>query len=275
GQVAQVRDPVFEPAESPGAFGEPHVQLVDGDHAPRLCGVAGRGQQGAPEVGPGRVAVHAQQGAGRFDSAFGQLRAVVQKVPGVGAAGRIHRGGGGHADAAGPGRVHSRPEGGVYHAISIMVVFRPEPTPMQSTRSPLFRVCDSCASVNGSEAGPTLPHFGKVIGTRSRTRSTALMIALVYEVETWCVTYRSIAVQFQPSRWASCQALTTSSSPLSNRPLVSVNMPAGPPTHSSWCSVPARETPPRIRCEPGWTSAGPITAAAAPEPKVSVANSRR
>ena len=52
-------------------------------------------------------------------------------------------------------------------------------------------------------------------------------------------------------------------------------MPSTPPTHSSWCCVAERATPPSSRCAPGCRCAGPSTAAAAPAPSVSVANSSR
>ena len=55
----------------------------------------------------------------------------------------------------------------------------------------------------------------------------------------------------------------------------SVCMPSQPPTHSSWFQVAARVTPPLTRWPSGWRSAGPRTAEAAPEPRVSDANSSR
>ncbi len=59
---------------------------------------------------------------------------------------------------------------------------------MHSTRSPVVRVCASAANVMGSDAGPTLPHRGKVWGTLAKSSLTASMIALVWVVLTWWVT---------------------------------------------------------------------------------------
>ena len=81
GEVAQVVDPVRQAPERAGALGEAHIQLVHGHHAPRMRGVGSGGQQGPPQVRPGRVAVHAQQGAGGSQAAAGELGAVVEQVP--------------------------------------------------------------------------------------------------------------------------------------------------------------------------------------------------
>lgn len=55
--------------------------------------------------------------------------------------------------------------------------------------------------------------------------------------------------------------------------LASVNMPSTLPTHRSYHWVAARVTPPTMRWPVGCRSAGPSTAAAAPEPSVRLANS--
>ena len=173
-----------------------------------------------------------------------------------------------------PCRVHPG-EGLVHQASSIMAVFSPEPTPMHSTRSPGRSVAASWERVIGSEAGPTLPHFGNVMGTRSRNQAHGLDDGVGVGVGD---LVGDVAVHRRPvpaRRVRLVPGIDHQLRPLSSSPLVSVNMPAGPPTHSSWCSVPARETPPRMRCAPGCSSAGPMTAAAAPDPRVSVANSRR
>jgi hypothetical protein len=60
--------------------------------------------------------------------------------------------------------------------------------------------------------------------------------------------------------------------PASRRPLVSVCMDSRSPTHSRWCSVAARVTPPTSRWPSGCRSERPSTIAAAPEPRVRVAN---
>ncbi|SIG86604.1 Uncharacterised protein [Mycobacteroides abscessus subsp. abscessus] len=81
--------------------------------------------------------------------------------------------------------------------------------------------------------------------------------------------------QSQPFSCASSHAATTSSIPPASRPFVSVNIPLWSPTHSSWCCVAARVIPPRMRWPSGCLSAGPRTAAEAPEPRVREANSLR
>src|SRR4029079_3835631 len=139
------------------------------------------------QVGPCRVAMHAQQGAGRCQAAARELGTVVQQVPAAHGAGLIRGGGGSHIDFARPFGVDAGPVGG-YQTISTMAGFRPEPTPTHSTRSPAARVCASAARVMGREAGPTLPQCGNVIGTLSGSRSMALMMARVYALLTWCVT---------------------------------------------------------------------------------------
>ncbi len=66
-----------------------------------------------------------------------------------------------------------------------------------------------------------------------------------------------------------------SARPASKSRLVSVRMRFRSPTHRSWCSVPARLTPPTTRWPSGCRSARPSTMAADPEPSVSVANCYR
>ena len=74
GQRAEVGDPLRQRPRRVGALGAAHAQVVGGDDPP-----AGRrlGQQAAPQVGPGGVAVDAEQ---RADGVGG---AVVQDVPGA------------------------------------------------------------------------------------------------------------------------------------------------------------------------------------------------
>ena len=148
GEVAQVVDPVRQAPERAGALGEAHVQLVHRHHTPRMGGVGTGRQQGPPQVGPRRVAVHAQQGAGRRQAAAGELGTVVEQMPAAHGAGLIRGRGGRHIDFARPFGVDAGPVGG-YQTISTMAVFRPEPTPMHSTRSPVPRVCASAARVIG------------------------------------------------------------------------------------------------------------------------------
>jgi hypothetical protein len=89
----QVVDPLRQGARRLQPVRPAHAQLVHGHHAPAG---GGRGQESAPQVGPGGVAVDADHGAD------GGLGAVVQQVPGAADAVEIddlHR--------AGPGRIHS------------------------------------------------------------------------------------------------------------------------------------------------------------------------
>ena len=53
-----------------------------------------------------------------------------------------------------------RPEAASHQTSSIIAVLRPDPTPINSTRSPLLSRSASSASVIGMDAGPTLPYFG-------------------------------------------------------------------------------------------------------------------
>src|SRR5690606_21187486 len=103
---------------------------------------------------------------------------VVQDVPPVRAARGVHLRGGRHLKIRRVYCIYTGEQLG-HQAISIIAVFRPEPTPMQSTRSPFFSESASWERVIGREAGPTLPHLENVIGTRSLTSPTALMMALV------------------------------------------------------------------------------------------------
>ena len=116
-KVAQVCDAVLQAAAlalqvQVGALREAHVNLVDRHHAPRGALVHVRIQHGAPQVRPGRVAVHAQNRADGLQAAFGEHRQVVQVVP----AARVrllrpplNGGGGGHLQPVGVARVHARP----------------------------------------------------------------------------------------------------------------------------------------------------------------------
>jgi hypothetical protein len=88
GQGSQVAHALGERTVHTGALREAHVELVDGDHAPGggpLGGIrCGAGDEVAPQVRPGRVAVHTQDGADGLRAEFGELGAVVEQVPGAG-----------------------------------------------------------------------------------------------------------------------------------------------------------------------------------------------
>ncbi len=148
----------------------------------------------------------------------------------------------------------------------------PDPTPMRSTRSPGRRFFCSWSRVMGIDAGPMLPRVGNVAGTRVGSSPTDFTNESEWTLDTWWVMYRSMSFQLQSGR-ASRQAAWTRSSPFFRRALASVNMPSTLPTHRSWNWVAARVMPPTSRWPLGWASAGPRTAAAAPEPSVRLANS--
>src|SRR6185312_12900935 len=166
GEVAEVGDAVREAPEGGGALREAHVELVDRDHTPRSGGFGGGLDDAAPEVGPGGVAVDGEDGAGGGGAKGFQDRSVVQHVPAVRGARAVATSGGGDGEVSGEFGADPGPAP-TYHASSSIAVFSPDPTPMHSTRSPGLSELASWARVIGSEAGPTLPHFGKVIGTRS------------------------------------------------------------------------------------------------------------
>jgi hypothetical protein len=174
GEGCEVGDPLFERAGDLGPLGPAHLELVDGDDAPGgPAGVGlldGPGDERAPEVRPGRVAVNGEDGADRFDAGVAERLGGVEVVPvprhavvgqatGDVDAVRVPRG---EAGQTGGAHAH-RPQADVrgdrarYHASSMRPVFNPEPTPMRRTRSPLFRVDCWSARVIGMDAGPTLP----------------------------------------------------------------------------------------------------------------------
>ena len=100
GEATQVGDPLRDRAWRVGPLGEPHPEVVGGDDAPAL---RGRREQSAPQVGPGGVAVHAEQGpSSGFD-------AVVEQVPVPRTALRVAG-----RDACGtrPGRARADPQAG-------------------------------------------------------------------------------------------------------------------------------------------------------------------
>ncbi len=143
------------------AFGVAHAELVDSDHP--MPGVE-PGEHLAPQVAPGGVAVHAHDGRPRGLTCRGRGGSV-EHMPAMCAA-VVAR----DVDQARPGRVDApSPEllgGGqlgrhdaarAHHTSSVKLVLRPEPMPMQSTRSPGFRSASTLASVIGIAAGPTLP----------------------------------------------------------------------------------------------------------------------
>ena len=72
GEVTEVGDPLRDRALGVEPLGEPHPEVVGCHHAP-TCGR--RGDQSPPQVGPRRVAVHAQQGP------VDGLHPVVEDVP--------------------------------------------------------------------------------------------------------------------------------------------------------------------------------------------------
>jgi hypothetical protein len=162
-EVGKVVDPLCE-APPLGSLGQAHAQLVDGDDA---VAIGKLGEEAAPRERPGRVAVHAQ------DRACGRLRRMtgVEHVPAVALTTRCHidkpRPRGIDPECpplvgrwrrrlrVRPGSTHRR-----HQSSSVKLMFRPEPTPMHSTRSPTLMDGAAPASVIGIAAGPTLPNRG-------------------------------------------------------------------------------------------------------------------
>ena len=178
------------------ALGVAHAELIRRDHPPaRRRG----GQQPAPQVAPGRVAVHAQQGADRLAARrLGRVQeSSTWKVRGTPSASAI-------VDQPGPRRVEARagrpaaawPAGAV--------------TPVPRTGSPddlgdrgvqaradahqqhPVALADSSsempARVNGIAAGPRLPRSGRSAGPGRGRCPGPCEIALVCTVLTWCMT---------------------------------------------------------------------------------------
>ena len=67
-----ILDPIGEASRSLDPLGEPHVELIDRDHSDAIRGSC---DEPAEREGPGRVAVHAQQGQRRI------LHLIVEEVP--------------------------------------------------------------------------------------------------------------------------------------------------------------------------------------------------
>ena len=165
GERSQVGDALSERPMRPGAIGVAHVELIDGDHAPRrlarLGGADGLGHEVTPEIRPRRVAVHREDRADHGGAEPCELVAGVEAMPAARPP-RVDTPTRRGDDATEPwiesGKAWRGKRGARSHqASSIMAVFRPEPTPMSSTRSPFLRVACSSTRVIGIDAGPTLP----------------------------------------------------------------------------------------------------------------------
>ncbi|MDI2021282.1 hypothetical protein PJL18_01801 [Paenarthrobacter nicotinovorans] len=89
-QVAKIVDPVLQAAEGAGPLGKPHVQLINSHYPPRMGRVGSGRQQSPPQIGPGWVAMNAQQRANGGQSPSDKLGTVVQNVPAPRGAGSIH-----------------------------------------------------------------------------------------------------------------------------------------------------------------------------------------
>ena len=153
GQLTQVVDPLRQSPYPATALGEPHLELIDGDH-PNPVGR--RADEVAVQVRPRRVAVHTQHG---------QLRVrhlVVEHVPGS-----PDPVGDRHVDQPRPARLEAGQtagwEAGVrrgrlgHHCSSSTPAFSPDPIPRHNTVSPGDRLSASLANVIGTAAGPMLP----------------------------------------------------------------------------------------------------------------------
>ena len=165
--VVQIAHPVVV-ATAPGSLAVAHPQLIDREHPiPR----AETAEERRPRVPPRRVAVHTQHRRGRCVATLRNPR--VEHVPSVTAAELA-----GHVQEPGPTRVEppaspvvvargvelpagcrrlGRVRRSRHQTISVKLVFRPEPIPMHSTRSPTWMRSATLASVIGIAAGPTLP----------------------------------------------------------------------------------------------------------------------
>ena len=148
GEGAEVGHTLLERAGEVGAVGESHLELVDGDHAPRRFAALGPPHRlvgDAPPVErPRRVAVHREDGADGHGAEIGQPVCGVQMVPRARAA-RVGEDAGNLEGA--PEAVVEPADGGKgglgardHQASSIIAVFRPDPTPIRSTRSPRERL---------------------------------------------------------------------------------------------------------------------------------------
>lgn len=138
----------------------------------------------APCVGPGRVAVHRQNGEPGVGG-----RAGIEQIPAAGHPSVI-----GSVDEKRPGSVPavevcSRQRArslrlGVHHSISTTAALMPEPMPWNITPSPGSRVSCTLASVTGMAAGPMLPYSGKLRTTRSPSIPSVSITAWVCTDET-------------------------------------------------------------------------------------------
>ena len=129
--AAEVVDPLRERSRA-GALREAHRDVVDGEHA---IAVTEATVERAPEQRPRRVAVHADDGQRRVEPVG---RRAIEGVHPRDTVGERHR------EASRPGRLDSQapespriepgPRG--HQMISATLALRPDPMPMQRTRSP-------------------------------------------------------------------------------------------------------------------------------------------
>ncbi len=165
GEAAQVIDSLSQGARLCQTIGVAHAEVIHRDDAPARSGLS---QHPAPEIGPRRVAVDTQHRADHGLTTSGHLWAVVQDVPAAWDACCIMG-----VDLSRPLRIKAGQVAGDHQASSRQVMFRPDPMPIISTRSPGSRFSTSLASVIATAAGPTLPSVGKVNGMRSVGKSRA------------------------------------------------------------------------------------------------------
>ena len=154
---ARDRRPAARSVAGRDPLGEPHRDLVDRDDA---VAVAEAAVERAPQERPRRVSVHADdrqrrrsRPRRRGDRARGRRpRAPSRERDPRRSATRPDR-----YPVARTGPHRTRPEHGSHQMISATLAFRPDPMPMQSTRSPAAISSCTPASVNGIDAGPMLP----------------------------------------------------------------------------------------------------------------------
>ena len=129
-EITQVSDTVGQGAAltlqiQVGALRITHINLINRNHTPWGALIHARIQHGTPQVRPGRVTVHAQDRANRFQTLLDQHRKVIQVVPAARASllrPLLNGGGGGHLQKVGVARVHARPFLRVIRGLSLREV---------------------------------------------------------------------------------------------------------------------------------------------------------
>ena len=211
----------------------------------------GCGEEPPPQVGPGGVAVHAQQGARALGAG-----AVVEDVPGARYAVRVD-----DVDQPGPAPGRARASAGASAGRRARRARPRSPDDLERTRrsgpsrcpsaAPGRPACSESASLGQGERhggrARCCRASGSVSGSRSGSMSSASHMARGVHLRD---LVGDVAVDAAPSRTRPGRPPTRRPTARARRragPLVSVRMQSRSPTHRSWCSVPARATPPTKR----------------------------